>query len=79
MTDSTSYSVITSGDLQIGYERAEVQNALIAQFSIPVDKAGRIVNRRQVMRKNIDHESAMNYKKKLEDIGMVVILKKDVS
>ena len=76
MTDTTRYSVITSSYLQIGFEPEMVKRALVAKFNIPSDKAGRIVKRKQVMKKNIDYDSAQRYKEKLENIGMVVMIKK---
>ena len=76
MTDTARYSVITSSYLQIGFEPEMVQRALVSQFNIPADKAGRIVKRKQVMKKNVDYASAQRYKEKLETIGMVVMIKK---
>ena len=75
MKDTTRYNVITSSHLQIGYESEKVQSALVTLFDIPADKAGRIVKRKQLMKKNVDYESAQNYKEALESIGMVVMIK----
>lgn len=72
--DSTTYSVITSGELQLGFEPAQVQQALAALFSIEPEKADALMGSRQVIKKGTDLKTAETYKSRLEGIGLVVTL-----
>lgn len=75
MSDSTKYSVITSGRAQIGFEPDEVVESFAVLFKMPSDKADLFLKKKRVIKKEIDHKTALHYKKKLENIGLVVTLK----
>jgi len=78
MTDSATYSVITSGELLKGFEPAQVIEAFSALFKVTPEKAGILMKDRRVIKKQIDLKSAELYKSKLEGIGLAVTLEEHV-
>lgn len=72
MSEPTSYSVIISGQLQDGFEPAQIQAALASLLKVSKEKAGALMKRQWVIKKEIDSKTADAYKKKLESIGLVI-------
>jgi len=78
MTESASYSVITNGELLKDFEPAQVIEAFAALFKITPEKAGIFLKDTYVIKEKIDLKSAEQYKSKLENIGLQVMLKENV-
>ncbi len=75
MEDNISYQVICSGQIKPGYDLQQVEENFAALLKISVEKAKAIVGTKRTLKKDLDPAKAKLYQKKLEDIGLVVLLK----
>ncbi|HFD13030.1 MAG TPA: hypothetical protein ENJ32_11275 [Crenotrichaceae bacterium] len=75
MKESSTYIVAINGKIKPGFDLLQVQQAFAKQFSTSVEKASRFVGSKQILKKNVDIKTAHTVKRKLEDIGLVVVLK----
>jgi len=75
MSTIATYSVITNGELLLGFEPEQVNEAFSALFKISPEKAAVLLSGNRVIKKEIDLDTARLYKKRLEDIGVKVTLK----
>ncbi len=74
MADAETYSVATSGECLDGFELAQVVEAFAALVKISPEKAGEIVARGRVIKRELEADAAQRYKKKLESIGVGVVV-----
>jgi len=75
MTDISLYDVVATGELQEGFELAQVQASFAALFKIPPEKAQAMVGVERTIKKNTELQSARTYQQRLEKIGLVVKLR----
>lgn len=76
MTDSATYSVILSGEIKTGFDTDTVVEAFARLFKMPPEKAGSVVGKRFVIKKEVELEIAERYVHRLDSIGLDVRLKK---
>lgn len=74
MDKTSTYNLVSRGELQPGFQLAEVQTAFAGLFKVQLAQAQKLVGCKAVIKKNLDYEKAELYKKRLESIGMVVRL-----
>lgn len=79
MTDAVTYSVVSNGGVKEGFDMAAVQEAVAELFKLTPEKAQAIVQKRCILRKNVDLKLAEAYKRKLENIGLHITLREHVS
>jgi len=77
MTESATYSVLLSGDLKSGFEPEQVVDAFARLFKLTPEKAGAIIGKRFVVKREVELSVAKAYKEKLSAIGVDVSLKQD--
>ena len=77
MTESATYSVLLSGDLKTGFEPAQVVDAFASLFKLTPEKAGAIIGKRFVVKKEVELSVAKAYQEKLVAIGVDVKLERD--
>jgi len=75
MDNTETFDVVCSGKIKPGYDLLQVQENFAELLKISVDKAKSIVGTKRVLKKDLDASKADLYKRKLEDIGLVVALK----
>lgn len=79
MEESSTYSVVASGELQSGFDLTQVQAAFAEFFKVTPEKASSIVGSKKILKNNLSLETAQAYQRKLEDIGLVIqLLEKSV-
>ncbi len=76
MSDSTTYSVVLSGNIESGFEPDLVVDAFAKLFKLSPEKAKNLVGTKFVMKKEVELQVAKNYKDKLSAIGIEVLLKR---
>lgn len=74
MDKTSTYNLVSRGELQPGFQLAEVQTAFAELFNVQLAQAQKLVGCKAVIKKNLDYEKAELYKKRLESLGMVVRL-----
>lgn len=72
LNDSETYRVVASGQLQEGFNLADVQTAFAQLFNVQIQQAKAIVGTKRVIKKDLPRAKAEAYKQKLKAIGMVV-------
>jgi len=75
MANVSTFSVVISGKLKDGFDPAKIQEALAALLKVPPEKAAALMRREWVVKKDLDQQTAVKYKSKLESIGLVIGLK----
>lgn len=70
--NTTSYRVVSNGQLKEGFELEAVQTAFATLFKIQEEQAKGIVGTKKVIKKGLNAEKARSYKQKLENIGLVI-------
>ncbi len=76
MSDSTTYSVILSGNIKPGFETDKVIAGFAKLFVVPFDQATRVVGTEYVVKKEISLQQAEVYRDRIEDIGLEVTLQR---
>ncbi|MCP4769014.1 MAG: hypothetical protein GY875_22480 [Gammaproteobacteria bacterium] len=76
MTESATYSVLLSGDLKSGFEAEQVVGAFASLFKLTPEKAGAIIGKRFVVKREVELSVAKAYQEKLTAIGVDVRLKR---
>jgi len=74
----SSYNVVTTGGVQNGFEREQVQAAFAALFKVPQEKAAGLLARERVVKRDLDRPTAERVKARLETIGLVVSLQEQL-
>jgi len=77
MTESSTYSVLLSGDLKSGFEPEKVVDAFATLFKLTPEKAGNIIGKRFVVKHEVELSVAKAYEEKLSAIGVDVRLERD--
>lgn len=75
MSESSKYSVVTSGKLLADFDPEQVRDSVAALFKIAPEKAELLLRREQIVKKQVDLNIARAYKKRLESIGLAVALR----
>ena len=75
MNDSTTYSVISTGQIQDSFGLADVQASFAKLFKTTPEKANAYIGVKRVLKKDLDLKKAQVLKARLEKIGMVIALK----
>ena len=75
MTESTTYNVLLSGNLKSGFEPEQVVEAFARLFKLSPEKAGAIIGKRFVVKREVELNVAKAYRDKLVAIGIDVKLK----
>ncbi len=77
MSEMSTYTVISTGQLQEDFGLEEVKNSFAKLFKTTPEKASAYVGVKKILKKNLDHSKAHKLKARLEQIGMVVALKEN--
>lgn len=75
MSENSTYSVITNGETLSGFEKEKALLDFAVLFKISPEKSKSFLQKERAVKKEINLKSAEIYKKKLESIGLAVILK----
>ncbi len=75
MGDAVLYAVVVSNRLQEGYDRAAVAISFAKLLKMEPQKAGVFLSRTRILKRDIDLQTARQYKQRLESIGLIVALK----
>ncbi len=76
MSESQRYSVISTGKLREGIDADAVKQSLAKLFKQEESKVAKLLQAKCTIKKGLQHKEAYVYKKKLEDIGLLVELKR---
>ena len=74
--DSATYSVILSGKIKPGFEPDQVAAAFAKLFKLTDEKAGSLVGKKFVIKKEVELQLAKTYKDRLDAIGLEAGLKR---
>lgn len=74
MSESTTYSVISTGQIQNDFGLPDVQESFAKLFNTTADKVGAYFGAQKIVKKDVDSVTAQNLKQRLEKIGMVIEL-----
>lgn len=77
MENTSTFSVVVSGQLKEGFDPAKIQSALAAILKVSPEKAAALMRRQWVIKKDVDQQTATKYKNKLESIGLIIGLKEN--
>ncbi len=75
MSDTSTYSVISTGQIHEKFDLSDVQQNFAKLFNTTSDKVNAYFGAEKVVKKEVDSEMAHQLKVRLEEIGMVVRLK----
>lgn len=75
MEDNTQYNVVSSGKVIEEFDLLEVQDSVAKLFKISPEQASSIVGKKKVLKKDLQHKDAQIYKRKLESLGLEIVLK----
>ena len=74
--DTRKFSIVFNGEIQFGYEIAEVKANLAKLFNTSLDEVQKIFdNKPVVIKKNLGHAGVLKYLHALEEVGVKVSLK----
>jgi hypothetical protein len=73
-TSEATYNVIINGELLPGFESQQVKDMFGQLFKLPPEKTARLLDKRRILKRDVDITKANNLKKNLERIGLVVTL-----
>ena len=68
----STYDVINSGELYLGYEAQYVHAAFAELFNISQEQAEQFLQQKQVIKSGLDFDNAQRYKQRLENIGIII-------
>jgi hypothetical protein len=73
-----SFSVISTGKIREGESLEQVKHRMADLFGVPEDKVERFLSgSSQVIRKNIDQQTALKYKQAIEKAGVICSLQEE--
>jgi len=75
MSDASTYSVISTGQIHDDFGITDVQESFAKLFKTTPEKASAYVGAQKILKKDLDHTKAQALKSRLESIGMVISLK----
>ena len=79
MSESSTYTVISTGQLQEDFGLEDVKNSFAKLFKTTPEKAGNYVGVQKILKKDLELAKAKALKSRLEQIGMVIALKEHKS
>ncbi len=74
MNDSSTYTVICTGQIHDDFDLSDVQESFAKLFNTTVDKVSAYFGTQKIVKKKVDSQMAQDLKARLEEIGMVVEL-----
>jgi hypothetical protein len=74
MSDAFTYNVIVNGEILDSFERPQVHEAFAQLFKLSPEKSSQFLSAERIIKKEVDLKQAHLYKRKLENIGLVVRL-----
>ncbi len=75
MSNGSTFSVISTGQIHDDFGLADVQHSFAKLFKTTPEKASAYVGVQKILKKDLDHTKAQALKSRLESIGMVIALK----
>ena len=75
MSDASTYTVISTGQIHDDFGLTDVQESFAKLFKTTPEKASAYVGVQKILKKDLDHTKAEALKSRLESIGMVIALK----
>ncbi len=75
MSNASTFSVISTGQIHDDFGLADVQQSFAKLFKITPEKASAYVGVQKILKKDLEHTKAQALKSRLESIGMVIALK----
>ena len=79
MSDASTYSVISTGQIHDDFGITDVQESFAKLFKTTPEKASKYVGVKKILKKDLNHTKAQALKSRLESIGMVIALKEHKS